>query len=109
MSLRLRTDSSAGGEWVPRGGGLRGESSPLAAHPAPPWMLPRAAQPSGCLERTVRRRHAGGTPGALRAPRIPAPTTATMLVTSTAKSPPHGDAKTSVSPGAGHPPVSSLM
>lgn len=94
---------------MPRGGGLRGESSPFAAHSAQPWMLPRAAQPLGCSGRTVRRRHAGGTPGALRAPGIPAPTTATMLVTSTAKSPPRGNAKTSVSPSAGHPPVSSLM
>lgn len=43
-----------------------------------------------------RRGHARGAPG----PGIPAPTTATMLVTSTAKSPRHSDAKTSVSPGA---------
>lgn len=73
---------------MPRGGGLRGESSPLAAHSATPRMLPRASQPSGCTERTVLPRHAGGTPGALRDPGITAPMTATVLVTSTAKSPP---------------------
>lgn len=74
-------------------------------HSAPLWMWPRTAQPVGSLS----TRSDAATLQAVRAPGIPVPTAATMLVTSTAKSRPHGDEKTSVSRGARHPSLSSLM